>query len=231
MTIDFLIVVDHRRPIAREEPQLTDDEDTNGRDASPPEQDVPEIEQQKKRRRTANYQHVTSTATTNGNHEDDRTSPPSGTCLSIASYSTIMFARVVASTNNVGSLSSRHITDNGSYTTSATPVLLQSSTEHNHNEGNHRATLSKQRFNIPSMSRGLTPTYDLSQSPLFSVGARVSSLRFACTRERQELLFVRKQSKPPRHRVEPLPISNPLCVHDRLRRSHRSSSSLSLLGE
>ena len=47
MTIDFLIVVDHRRPITHEEPQLTDDEENsnnvNGRDASPAEQDVPEL--------------------------------------------------------------------------------------------------------------------------------------------------------------------------------------------
>lgn len=83
MTIDFLIVVDHRQPITHEEPQLTDDEENsnniNGRDTSPTEQDVPEIEQQKKRRRTANYQHIISTTTTNGHHNDDeRLSPSSG---------------------------------------------------------------------------------------------------------------------------------------------------------
>jgi hypothetical protein len=37
-------------------------------------------------------------------------------------------------------------------------------------------TSSKQRFNIPSTHRGLTPNYDPSQSPLFSVGVRVSDI-------------------------------------------------------
>jgi hypothetical protein len=72
----FFIILDHRQPITNDEPQLTDDEDNSGRDVSPPEQDLIEIEQQKKRRRTANYQHVISTTTTNGNHEDERTPIP-----------------------------------------------------------------------------------------------------------------------------------------------------------
>jgi hypothetical protein len=57
---------------------LTDDEDNNGREVSPTEQNLIEIEHQKKRRRTANYQQISSTKTTNGNHEDERISPPSG---------------------------------------------------------------------------------------------------------------------------------------------------------
>jgi len=73
----FVIILDHRQPITDDAPQLTDDEDSNGRDVSPTEQDLTEIEQQKKRRRTANYQGIISTTTTNGNHEDERTSPPS----------------------------------------------------------------------------------------------------------------------------------------------------------
>jgi hypothetical protein len=73
----FVIILDHPQSITDDAPQLTDDEDSNGRDVSPTEQDLTEIEQQKKRRRTANYQGIISTATTNGNHEDERTSPPS----------------------------------------------------------------------------------------------------------------------------------------------------------
>jgi len=72
----FVIILDDHRPITDREPQLTDDDDSIGRDVSPSEQDLPEIEQQKKRRRTANYQHIISTTTTNGNHEDERTSTP-----------------------------------------------------------------------------------------------------------------------------------------------------------
>lgn len=71
----FIINLDNRRPITDDEPQLTDDEDSNGRDVAPIEEIPIEIEQQKKRRRTANYQNIIST-TTNGNHEDERTSPP-----------------------------------------------------------------------------------------------------------------------------------------------------------
>lgn len=79
--IRFLIVLDHRRAKTDDEPQLTDDEDSQGRDVPPTiERDLTEIEQQKKRRRTANYQHTistTTTTTTNGHHEDDeRVSPP-----------------------------------------------------------------------------------------------------------------------------------------------------------
>jgi len=72
----FVIILDHRRPITDGEPQLTDDEDSNGRDRPSTEQDLTEIDQQKKRRRTANYQHIISTTTTNGNHEDERISSP-----------------------------------------------------------------------------------------------------------------------------------------------------------
>ena len=74
----FLINSDHHRAIADDEPQLTDDEDSNGRDVLTAAPDLTEIEQQKKRRRTANYQHTisTTTTTTNGHHEDERASPP-----------------------------------------------------------------------------------------------------------------------------------------------------------
>ncbi len=85
----FFIILDHHQPITNVEPQLTDDEDNSGRDVSPPEQDLIEIEQQKKRRRTANFQHVISTTTTNGNHEDERISPP----LSMFNY--VLFIRYV----------------------------------------------------------------------------------------------------------------------------------------
>lgn len=74
-----LIHLDHRRAIADDEPQLTDDEDSNGRDVPSVAPDLTELEQQKKRRRTANYQHTistTTTTTTNGHHEDERASPP-----------------------------------------------------------------------------------------------------------------------------------------------------------
>jgi hypothetical protein len=144
----------HRRPITDSEPQLTDDEDSNGRDVPSTEQDLTETDQQKKRRRTANYQHIISTTTTNGNHEDERISPP------------------LTGTNGVGSLSNRRIIDNGSNTANTTPVLLQTSIEQNHNEETNRFTSSKQRFNISSTTRPLTPNYDPSQSPLFSFGIR-----------------------------------------------------------
>ncbi len=90
----FVIILDHRSPITDNETQLTDDEDSNGRDVSPAEQSLTEIEQQKKRRRTANYQHIISTATTNGNHEDERISPPlsmSNNCLFFKSIFVIIF--------------------------------------------------------------------------------------------------------------------------------------------
>jgi hypothetical protein len=86
----------------------------------------------------------------------------------------LFFFLEIASTNNVGSLSNRRIINNGSNTANTTPVLLQTSTEQNHNEGTNRLTSSKQRFNISSTNRGLTPNYDPSQSPLFSIGVRVS---------------------------------------------------------
>jgi hypothetical protein len=76
--------------------------------------------------------------------------------------------------NSVRSLSNRQIIDNGSDTANTTPVLHQTSTDQNHNDGINRLTSSKQRFNISSFNRGLTPNYDPSQSPLFSMGARVS---------------------------------------------------------
>jgi hypothetical protein len=72
----FVIILDHHRPITDVESQLTDDDDSNGRDVPSTEQDLTEIDQQKKRRRTANYQHIISTTTTNGNHEDERISSP-----------------------------------------------------------------------------------------------------------------------------------------------------------
>ncbi|CAF3704056.1 unnamed protein product [Rotaria socialis] len=147
----------HHQPITNDEPQLTDDEDNNSRNVSPPEQELTEIEQQKKRRRTANYQHIISTTTattTNGNHKDERTSLP------------------LTSTNSVGSSSNRQIIDNGLSTAHTTPVLLQTFTEQKHNEGIHRLTSSKQRFDIPSTKRALTPNYDPAQSLLFSVGVR-----------------------------------------------------------
>ena len=75
----FLINLDHHRPITVGQSQLTDDEDINGRDVPSTEPDLTEIDQQKKRRRTANYQHTISTTTTNGNHEDERVSPPLST--------------------------------------------------------------------------------------------------------------------------------------------------------
>lgn len=87
---------------------------------------------------------------------------------------------IEATTNSVGSSLNRQIMDNGVPTTNTTPVLLQTPNEQNHNEGNNRSTLSKQRFNIPSMNRGITPTYDLSQSPLFSVGVRVRYFLSLC---------------------------------------------------
>jgi hypothetical protein len=76
--------------------------------------------------------------------------------------------------NGVGSLSNRRIIDNGSNTANTTPVLLQTSIEQNHNEETNRFASSKQRFNISSTTRPLTPNYDPSQSPLFSFGIRVS---------------------------------------------------------
>jgi hypothetical protein len=79
----------------------------------------------------------------------------------------------IASTISVGSLSNRRIIDDGLNTANTTPVLLQTSTEQNYNEGTNRLTSSKQRFNISSTSRGFAPNYDLSQSSLFSLGARV----------------------------------------------------------
>jgi len=172
----LIILLDDQQPITDREPQLTDDEDSNGRNVSPTEQDLPEIEQQKKRRRTANYQHIISTTTTNGNHEDERTSTP----LSMSNYClcNYFYFLLIASTNSVGSLSNRRIIDNGSNTANTTPVLLQTSTEQNHNEGTNRLTSSKQRFNIPSTTRGLIPSYDPSQSPLFSVSVRVSHFVF-----------------------------------------------------
>ncbi len=167
-----VVILDDHQPITDLEPQLTDDEDSNGRDVSPTEQNLPEIEQQKKRRRTANYQQIISTTTTNGNHEDERTSTPSS--MSNYCLCNYFYFLLIASTNSVGSLSNRRIIDNGSNTANTTPVLLQTSTEQNHNEGTNRLTSSKQRFNIPSTTRGLIPNYDPSQSPLFSVSIRVS---------------------------------------------------------
>ncbi|CAF4173584.1 unnamed protein product, partial [Rotaria magnacalcarata] len=79
---------------------------------------------------------------------------------------------LTASTNSVGSSSNRRIIDNGLSTAHTTPVLLQTFTEQKHNEGIHRLTSSKQRFDIPSTKRALTPNYDPAQSPLFSVGVR-----------------------------------------------------------
>lgn len=86
----------------------------------------------------------------------------------------LFFVLVTGSTNNVGSSSNRRIVDNGLVTSNTTPVLLQTSTEQRNNEGTNRLTSAKQRFNIPSTNRGLTSNYDPSQSPLFSVAARVS---------------------------------------------------------
>ena len=88
---------------------------------------------------------------------------------------------IEATANSVGSSLDRQIIDNGMPTLNTTPVLLQTPNEQNHNEGNNRSTLSKQRFNIPPMNRGTTPTYDLSQSPLFSVGVRVRYFLSLCS--------------------------------------------------
>ncbi len=154
---------------------MTDDEDNASRDVSPTQQDPTEVEQQKKRRRTANYQHIITT--TNGNHDNERTSPPLS-MFNYFHYYQLFFSLPATPTNSVGSLSNRRIIGNGSNTANTTPVLLQTSTEQNHNEGINRSTLSKQRFNIPSINRGVTPNYDPSQSPLFSVGVRVSHLHY-----------------------------------------------------
>ena len=56
-----------------DEPQLTDDEDSNSRDVPSTDPDSTPIEQQKKRRRTANYQHI---LLTDGHDDDERTASP-----------------------------------------------------------------------------------------------------------------------------------------------------------
>jgi hypothetical protein len=94
----------------------------------------------------------------------------------------------IASTNSLGSLSNRRIIDNGFNTANTTPVLLQTSTEPNQNEETNRLTSSKQRFNISSTNRGLTPNYDPSQSPLFSIGVRVSHF-FSRKKKQYEINF------------------------------------------
>ena len=214
--INFITILDLRQPNTDDEPQLTDDEDSNGRDVISTEQDLSQIEQQKKRRRTANYQQIISTTTTtNGNHEDDRTSPPIS--MSHDDYLVFFFFIVdcfllIASMNSVGSLSSRRIVDNGFNTANTTPVLLQtSSTEQNHNEETNRLTSSKQRFNISSTTRSLTPNYDLSQSPLFSVGVRVSSFLFL--NKEKFTLYIRKTLKQQCHQIELQLISNQMFVN------------------
>lgn len=68
-------------------------------------------------------------------------------------------------TNGVGSFASRRILDDDLTT--------------NNNEENTRSTSTKQRFNISSNTRPLIANYDPSQSPLFSLNARVNSILFS----------------------------------------------------
>jgi hypothetical protein len=49
-------------------------------------------------------------------------------------------------------------------------------------------TSSKQRFNT-SFNRGLTPNYDPAQSPLFSIGVRVSYF-FSLEEKKQTLMIL-----------------------------------------
>lgn len=209
---------DHRRAIvADDEPQLTDDEDNSARDVSPIESDLPDLEQSKKRRRTANYQHIvstsTATATANGHHQDERTSPPSSTGLTLVCD--VLFDVILVSTTSVGSSITRRVLDYGPNTTNTTPVLLQTSTETSQNEGINRFASAKPRFNLPSTHRALPSQYDPSQSPLFSVGSRVSRSPRPNNLMIQRILL-RKQRKPPCRQIERLRISNLRFVRDEI---------------
>jgi hypothetical protein len=168
----LFVFLDDRSTIQDDEPQITDDEDNNSRDALSTKQGATEIEQQKKRRRTANYQHILSTKTTNGHHDVERTSSPFSMNLILLSIVIlILFFLLTASIDSIRSLSNIRI----QHTTTTTPVLHQTSIEQNHNE---RINRSKQRFNILPTYRTPTSNYDPSKSPLFSPGRRVSKIYF-----------------------------------------------------
>jgi hypothetical protein len=186
MLVWIFFFEDNGRTIADDEPQLTDDEDNNARDVSSMEQDRSNPEQQKKRRRTANFQNITSSSTiaktaANGHHDDERITPLSSkihiNMPNRSFFLTMIFMLIeLDSINSAGSAGNRRPIDYEWNTTNTTPILQQTSIETNASTELDRSTTSKQRFNIPSIHRGLVSNYDPTQSPLFSVGVRVSNM-------------------------------------------------------
>ena len=124
----------------------------------------------------------------------------------------VLFDVILVSTTSVGSSVTRRVLDYGPNTANTTPVLLQTSTETSQNEGINRFASAKPRFNLPSTHRALPSQYDPSQSPLFSVGSRVSRSPRANNSMRKRILvsriLLRKQRKPPCRQIERPRISN-----------------------
>jgi hypothetical protein len=108
---------------------------------------------------------------------------------------------LIASSDGVRSLVNRRIDT----TRNTTSVSVRTTTEQIDNEGSNKFTSSKQRFNIPSTYRGSTSNYDPSESSLFPVGSRVSSIIFL---ETKIPFSYRKQPKYQCHRVKQQQISD-----------------------
>ncbi|CAF4054422.1 unnamed protein product [Rotaria sp. Silwood2] len=116
------------QPIRDDESQLTDDEDNNNQDVSSTGQDLKEIEQQKKRRRTTTYQLID---TTNGHHENEKTSLYPNSTDTKSSLSNHRFHHTTAGEQNsnerinriISSTQRFNITSTSNYDPSKSPLF------------------------------------------------------------------------------------------------------------